>query len=220
MKQFGIALLLMASLFTQNAFAGSPWVRFFQDLKAPTQAMIEHYTWTNPVLGTASYVQSGAVLATSAATTISTFTQQPDVARNILLTPTGTTASIGAGTAVVTGTNVLGQIISENFTITSSQSTATTGAKAFKTITSVAFPATSGSGATLSIGTGTKLGINRCAADAGKYIFSEFGGVYDATRGTFAISQTAAESNTFIDNSAYDGAHNVELFYVQNYQCH
>lgn len=220
MKKFGLFLLITCAIVTQNAYAGSPWIRMFQDIKVPTQVQVEHFTWNNPLLGTATAIQSGAVMATSLATTVSSFTAQPDVARNILLTPTGTTANVGAGTAVVSGTNYAGQPISENFTISSAQSTATTGAKAFKSITSVAFPATTGSGVTLSIGTGTKLGFNRCTNDAGKYLFSEFGGVYDTTRGTMASSASAMESNTFVSNTALTGSANVELFYVQNYACH
>jgi hypothetical protein len=82
------------------------------------------------------------------------------------------------------------------------------------------FPQASGAGVTLSIGTGTKLGITRCVKNAGDYDFDEFGGVYATTRGTMAVSATAVESNTFTPNSAPDGSHDVDLFYVQNFRCY
>lgn len=213
-----IVIFLFVALTTNTAFAG-PWHVNYQDQKMPSQSMIEHDTWTNPVAASASNIKLAAAISNSAATTITVFSAQPDVARNIQLTPTGTTANVGAGTAVVTGTNIFGKTISENFTIASTQSTATVGLKAFRTVSSVVFPQATGTGVTLNIGVGSKLGVRRCLTNAGDYVMSEFGGAYDATRGTLANSATAVESNTFVDNSAVDGAHNVDLFYVENFRC-
>lgn len=222
MKSFIFALLI--GLTSQTAFAqagGGPWNRLFQDVKLPTQTVLEHYIAKNPVVASASnFVLNGAIASSASATTLTTFLAQPDFARNVVLTPTGTTGNVASGTAVVNGQNIFGQAISENFTITSSQSTATTGAKAFLKVTSVVFPGASGTGVTLNVGTGTKLGMNRCMINAGDYAWSEFGGVYDATRGTMVANKSAIESNTFIPNSAADGAHNIDVFYSGSFQCH
>lgn len=213
---FGFLILAM----TSQAFAGGPWDVKFRDEKLPSQSVLDSDHKLIPLLGTATAIKSAAAISsTGGPTVISTFTAQPDVTRNILLTPTGTTSNVAAGTAVVSGLNILGHPITENFSITSTQSTATTGAKGFKSITSVSFPQAGGTGVTLSIGTGTKLGLKRCLDDAGKYVFSEFGGVYDTTRGTVAVNATAVESNTFISNSALDGVHNVDVYFVQNFRC-
>lgn len=219
------ALLLILTLLAASpaALADGPWKRLFQDVTLPTQEVMEHYSWSNPAAGSATALGSSiAILSTGATTILSsslTGSGVNAVARNVTLTPTGTTANVAAGTAVVSGKNVNGQSISENFTISSTQSTATTGAKAFKSISSIVFPQASGSGVTLSVGTGNKLGVNRCLNNAGDYMFSEFGGVYDATRGTMAVNASAAESNTFSPNSTPDGSHNIDLFYVQNFRC-
>jgi hypothetical protein len=220
MKKFGF-LALITLLTASYANANGPWKILFQNEKLPSQALMEHYTWVNPAASSASYLLSGAAISSAAATTITSFTHSsPDFPRNIVLTPTGTTSNVGSGTAVVSGTNIFGKAISENFAISSSQSTATTGNKAFKSVTSVVFPKASSSGVTLSIGFGTKLGLIHCLNNAGDYVFSEYGGAYETTRGTQAVSSTAVESNTFIPNGSLDGAHNIDEFYVQNFRCY
>lgn len=221
MTKIILGLLTVAMTFlalTPDAFALSNQI-LYRDIKLPTQAMVEHYNWHNPAAASATLLASGSALTNGSATTISSFSAQPDFPRNIVLTTGGTTANIGAGTAVVSGTNIFGAAISENFTITSAQNGATTGAKAFASVTSVVFPAATGTGATVSVGSGSKLGLKRCVARAGDYVFSEFGAAYETTRGTLAISASAVESNTFIPNGSMDGAHDVDLFYVQNFAC-
>lgn len=221
MKSFLFILTFSIFILSANtAFANGPWNRFFQDAKFPSQAQTEHQVWVNPAAASASLLGSGVAITNGSATTISTFSAQPDFPRNITLTPTGTTANVGAGTAVVTGTNIYGKVITENFTIASTQSTATVGAKAFKTVSSVVFPAATGTGVTLSIGSGSKLGVLRCMTNAGDYDFSEFGGVYETTRGTIGNNASLIESNTFTPNGSMDGAHNVDLFYIQNFRCY
>ena len=155
-----ILTFAVATLITSNAFAG-PWHYNAQDQKFPTQAILEHDVWALPIGASTVQLKSGAAISNSAATTITTFSAQPDYAKNIVLTPTGTTANVASGTAVVSGLSIFGKAISENFTITSAQSSATTGAKAFKSVSSVVFPQASGTGVTLSIGTGIKLGVRR-----------------------------------------------------------
>lgn len=220
MKSFIFVLtFLFVTCLTNTAFANGPWQRFFQDVKVPTQAMMEHDSWAAPASASNTFIKSGAAISNTAATTISVFSAQPDFARNITLTPTGTTANVGAGTAVVSGLNIFGKAISENFTISASQSSTSTGNKAFKSVSSVVFPQAASTGVTLSIGVGSKLGLRRCMAQAGDYDWSVFGGTYDATRGTIANSATVIESNTFTDNSSLNGASNVDVYYVQNYRC-
>lgn len=215
---FSIIFATLTLVFTQNISHAA--IRpFYQDVKLPTQAMLEHVTLTAPVAASSTLLKNAAAANNGASTTISSFSAQPDVARNIVITPGGTTANVGAGTAVVSGTNVFGKSISENFTISAAQSSASTGSKAFKTVTSVVFPATTGASVTISVGTGSKLGMPRCLNHAGEYVFSEFAGAYDSTRGTMAVNATAVESNTFIPNSSLDGSSNVDVFYVQNFRC-
>lgn len=199
----------------------APWDIRQQNIKLPTQAVLEHAKRVLPLGSSVTYFKSGQAISNSVANTITSFSNSgsADFARNVTLTPTGTTANVAAGTAVVSGLGIAGKVISENFSIASAQNTATTGSKAFKSINSVTFPIASGTGVTLSIGLGGKFGISHCMNNAGDYVFSEFGGVYDATRGTMSVSSTDSSLNTFTPNSSPDGAHDIDLFYVQNFRC-
>ena len=84
---------------------------------------------------------------------------QPDVPRVLIVKPAGTAGDVGAGVVVITGTNVEGATISENFALTDGATTAITGKKAFKSITNVHLPSGDGTFAgTISIGIGNALG--------------------------------------------------------------
>lgn len=73
--------------------------------------------------------------------------------RPISFTTAGTTASDAPATVTVNGTDPFG--VAQTETITLSQTAATaTGARAFKTITSIVYAAADGTGATISIGIG------------------------------------------------------------------
>lgn len=213
-------LVLAGGLSLPTAYADGPWKIEFQDIKLPSQAVLEHYSWATPILGTTTTVLNKGTAATSAATTIQSFTAQPDVARNVTISPGGQLSNIVAGSAVVQGTNIYGQTITEYFAVGNAQSAMLTGNKAFKTVTSVYFPPTSGSGVQVNIGLGTKLGVHRCMNNAGKYVFSNFDSAYETTRGSVAVDATHAESNTFTPNGTLNGVKPVEVYFVENYRCH
>jgi len=89
--------------------------------------------------------------------TITTFLGQPPCARNITITghPQSTTMD---KIVTITGTNIFGETISE--AITESNNTTVQGAKAFKTVTSIALPVYNNDGDTLDVGYGDKLGLS------------------------------------------------------------
>lgn len=107
------------------------------------------------VLAATATVVAGRTLTVQNATITN-----PDVPRALLLTTGGTTADIAAGDVVITGTNIEGKVITENFTMADNLNGTVTGTRAFKTITSIVFPAADNTGATIAIGTTNKLGIN------------------------------------------------------------
>lgn len=212
--------VLFATVSIPNTFANGPWEVRFQNMKMPSQAMLEHYVWASPVLGSTTLLLSAQVLPTIAAQQFTSFSAQPDFPRNIVISAGGSTNSFAAGTATVVGTNIFGKVISEDFTIASNQTGSVTGSKAFASVTSVYIPPTDGALAQVSVGVGQKLGIPRCMNNAGDYVFSEIGGVYETTRGTMAVGSTTVQSNTFTSNGTMDGSKNVDLFYVQNFRCY
>lgn len=194
-----------------------------QDLKPASQVMIERQDFGTPIATLATRIVTGTAGATSAAiATLTTFSAQPDVPRNITIIPTGTTTDVESCVIVVNGTNYFGRAISENFTFAVDANTAQTGNKAFKTITSVVFPANCESGtfaATWNIGVGEKIGLKRCMANAGDWVWSQVAGVYESTRATIANSASAVESNTADFNGTMNGSSTFLGFFVQNFAC-
>jgi len=197
-----------------------------RDLKLATQVLLEKQTMTTPILASTTYVIASHAGPTSAAVaTISSFTNQPDVPRNIVITPGSnatTTADVESCVVTVTGTDYFSAVLTETFTFEANASTAVTGSKAFKTLSSVAFPADCESGsfaATWSVGVGTKLGLKRCMEDSGHLAWISVDGTYEGTRPTIANSSTAVSGNTIIPSTAMNGAKDVDAFFVQNYRC-
>lgn len=107
---------------------------------------------TTAVLAATATVVAGRVV-TSGIT-------NPDVPRALSITTGGTTANIAAGDVVIVGTNVEGKVISELFTMSDNLNGTVNGTKAFKTVTSITFPAADGTAATIAVGYLNKLGVN------------------------------------------------------------
>jgi len=212
-----ILLVASTSLFAQaNAI-------YYRDIKLPSQKMVESQTWTTVAANATDNVLLDATGNTSAAakTTSSGFLVQPDYPRNFIITPGGTTASLNTPcTVVVNGTNKYGTAIYENFVF--STTSAVTGAKAFKTITSIVWPAlceNSPYDVTWSVGFGKKLGIKKCMANAGDFLFSLLAGSKEANAPTIAVNATAIESNTVSFDGTYNGSNTFALYFFQNFRC-
>jgi len=215
---FLIALMALAS---GDLFARTE--KFSSDIKLPTQQMVEKMTVTDPAAAGTADVLSGSVGPTSAAAaTVSTFVAQPDVPRNLVITPGSTTASVAACTVTVTGKNYLGATITEAFAFLDNASTATTGTKAFKSVTSVAWAAScedSPYDASWSIGYGEKIGVSRCMANAGDIFFSTLNGSKEATAPTMVVDVDEVEKNTADFNGTMNGSNDFVLYFMQNYRC-
>lgn len=224
MKPFHVALsaILLSLVIAQSAFARVE--RRDSDLKLPTQQMVEKQTITTPIVATTNRIKTTYAGPTSAAAvTLTSFTAQPDVPRNLTITPTGTTGDVEACVITVTGTDFYGSTITEDFTFLADASTAQTGSKAFKTVSSIAWPASCESGgyaATWIVGVGSKLGLNHCMASADHFFHAGLAGVKEATAPTVAASASVVASNTATLSGTLDGTKDVTLFYAQNYRCH
>lgn len=134
--------------------------------------------------------------------TITTAITNPAVCRNITATAGGTNTDIKAISVVVTGTNINDEVITETlpaFTVDTAGTV--TGSKAFKTVTSIAIPAHDGTGATTSIGFGSKIGLEYKLL-SNTIQQARLGGVKEGTAPTVATSTSAVESNTATLNSA------------------
>ena len=220
MKKFGVVVFVL--LFTQFAMAGNI-KRLFQDVKLPTQQVLEKQTVGHPIVATTNYILTTNAGPTSgAAVTVSSFAHQPDVPRNLTITPGSTTADVGTCTITVTGTNILGATITEDFAFAANASSATTGAKAFKTVTSIAWAAScedSPYTASWTVGVGELLGLKRCMASAGDLIRSLKDGATEATQPTCTADDNEVEKNVCDVSGTMDNSAVWIFYFIQNYQC-
>lgn len=160
----------------------------------------------SPAVGATTAVHAAlAVLGSGGPQVVTTGITNPDVPRNITATTAGTNTDVKAVAVTVTGTDINGNAISEAlpaFTVDTNGTV--TGSKAFATVTSYSVPAMDGTGATVSIGTGAKLGLpeplSRDTVEA-----AYLNGVRESTRPTVAFSSSAVESNTATLNSTLNG---------------
>lgn len=222
MKLFAPILLGMLMLigFTAEAV---PLKVLFQDVKLPTQRVLERQLFAGPLASNTTYIVNSAAGATSAAAAdLTTFTHQPDVPRNLEITPSGNTANVGTCTLTMSGTNINNGSITEDFSFSSGSGVKVTGSKAFKTITKAHWAASceaSTYNVNWNIGIGEKLGLKRCLDNAGDIGWSVYNYAKEATAPTIASNVSSVESNTADFNGTMDGVKNLILYYTQNYKC-
>jgi hypothetical protein len=213
-----VCLIILSACFTASAL---PYKRGFRDMKLPTQKMIEYQAFTDLAAAAADNALDGVDGPSSAAAVqITSFDAQPDAPRNVYITPGGTTAHVAACTVTVTGTNINDEVITEDLAFAENASTATTGSKAFKSITSVDFPADcedTSFAATWDMGYGEKIGLKRCMDQAGHLVFTTVAGAYEATRATVAADASNVEGNTLDFNGTMNGSNDFEAFFIQNF---
>lgn len=195
-----------------------------RDLKLPTQQMVEKQSFVNPLASNVSTVKlSGYAGPTSAAiVTLTSFDAQPDMPRNLEITPGGNTGDIEACTIVVTGTDINNDVVSENFPFAANATGKYVGSYAFKTVTSIVWPANCESGgfaATWSVGTGEKLGVKRCMSNAGDFLFSLLNGSKEATGPTMVSNASIVASNTADFVGTMNGVNDFVLYFFQNWRC-
>ncbi len=227
MRKYFTILTALVLLISVPVYA-APIQRLFQDAKLPTQQMIEKQSITNPAAAGSTNVLSAHAGATSAATvSVTSFVAQPDVPRNLVITPGGTTADVAECVIVVNGTDFFNDSISESFPFANNTTNSKTGKRAFKTISSIVFPANcedGGFAATWSVGYGEKIGLKRCLDAPANVLYSSVstGGTqaYEATRPTVSEGgSTEVSLNTADFNGTMNGANDFEIFFLQNYRC-
>ena len=174
---------------------------------AVNEAKTAQISWTGAQAVAAA--AAGVLAATAGVTAeagklVTTDITNPPCARNLTLAIAGTGAHVKAGNLVVTGTNLRDEVISETFTLVNETTTAQTGNKAFKTVTSVFIPQQTGTGATFAIGFGVKLGLP-FELDKKTCILALHNGAIETTAPTMAIDDDEVEKNTITLNTALDG---------------
>jgi len=211
-----LIMILLAFVAVTKSYAVH---RMPQDITLPSQKMLEYQSVDAPLTADVDAILEDHPGATSAsAVTVTSFLAQPDVPRNITITPTGTTDDVAAGNVVVNGLDARGNVISENFAFLANASTATVGTKAFSQVTSIVFPPEdSPFGATWDVGFGNKLGLTKCL-DSAAFVIKAFIG---STAETVTVTSSASDlsANGFTPTNVPNGTRVYELLYVQNFRC-
>src|SRR5512135_2483659 len=98
MKKISLSLISWLILaMSQPSFAGGIWEVHYQNIKLPSQAVLEHVNYPAPGATSINNMVSGQALTNGSSVLVSSFLAQPDVARNVIITPGGSTGSVGAG---------------------------------------------------------------------------------------------------------------------------
>lgn len=178
------------------------------------RAFLAHVTITDALAIDSDVILDGVEAPSgedAEALVVDEFLAQPDVARNATVTIAATTvADIAAGNIVVAGTDIGGNVISEDFAITADTAGSVTGNLAFVRITSVTIPVQDGASVTVDVGVGKKFGIPYNLPYAGAVITKLFDGAADT--GTITASASALAANVISLNGTPNGAKDIDLY--------
>lgn len=160
-----------------------------------------------PTVGSATATKAAFTLTSSAQTGITAGITNPDVPR--IVSVKGNASGI-TGNVVIYGTNINDEVISDTIALSGSSEVA--GAKAFKTVTSIDFPAETHAGTdTVSIGRGVKVGFPTIISNTGFVIAKNFDGSVDA--GTVTAS-TTVEGSIYAVAGTMNGVKLVSLYFL------
>lgn len=156
---------------------------------------LRYNSWATPLPPSSSArVLAVTNASTSASTTLTTFTAQPDYPRAVRVCPS-TSAFVSAGSSVsvaVTGTNQFGTSVTDTISVGNGPGPID-GIIAFKTITSIVLPACSSPLTPFTIGLSNIFGLDRTPLSTAAVIR---GSVNGAPEGTAAIIGVASTSGT------------------------
>jgi hypothetical protein len=145
----------------------------------------------------------------AAAVDLTTGFSQPLYPVNLTVTP----ASGTNVTVTITGTDVAGNAISEGIATGATSTTLVAGTKAFATITRIQIPARGGAGETVTIGTGSKLGLpDKCPHNT--VIAAAYNNVRETTAPTVTASATEFSGNTVTLNTSLADDKVVDVYYL------
>lgn len=134
--------------------------------------------------------------------------------RNVTFTTAGGTAADAPANAVIVGTDINGDELTETVTLSQTAGTAS-GSKAFRTIETITYPAADGTGATIAVGYGNVFGLSkRIRTRAGALMYGkEISAGTVVTNGTLATPTASPPNGSYSPNSAPDGSKDYAIEY-------
>lgn len=210
--------LMLALALTSLSLPAHAWNQPSPDLKQASKFSIDSQSLDNVVTSTATNVlNADAGDTTGLGATVTSFLAQPDYARNLVIQANSFSTNVAAGNVVVSGWDITGRPLTESFAFTSTQSTATTGVKAFAKIYSIVFPAESSPySATWNVGFGNKLGFKKCLDGTNMTLKTLTDGV-DIAPSAITADSTVVSKNTLTPASAPNGSRDYRFLFVENY---
>jgi hypothetical protein len=170
------------------------------------KGFIAHYS-ASPLASSATKIHAGVILQASGQTLPGTAVgvTQPDVPR--VLSIKGNQAGI-VGDVVIIGQDAAGNAITD--TIAANGSNVVAGAKAFKSVSSFAFPAKTGEGDEIAVGTTDKLGLVHKLKHNTVLL-----GCFDNSVETVTVSVSATDlSKNLIDMNSALASKVVDVYYI------
>ncbi len=152
---------------------------------------------------------AATVATTSTATLLAGgITELNKAPRQIVFTTAGVTASDAPATALISGYDAQGNAQTETVTLAQTATTATSSKFFSGTGLVITFAAGDGTGATIAIGWGAKLGFLWKVKDrqGGVIVLGEWSGGTKVTNGTFVKAATDAPFGSYTPNASLDGA--------------
>lgn len=181
-----------------------------------SNAAIAVEEFTDPAAAGAALISAAAAsqVAAGRSATLLALANNISPPRNITVTTAGTTPADAPATALVTGLDINGNVMTETLNIPQT-ATIAVGAKAFAKVTSIVEAAGDGTGATMSYGIGALIGLGRkVKSRAGRVaIVQEVAAGAVVTNGVFADAATGVPNGTYSPNSAADGSRDYCLLY-------
>jgi len=171
------------------------------------EARIAHLQLTalEAASASATAVHAAVTGSGSAITTVTTAITNPPYPRNIVITPGGTTADVAACSITVTGTDMANEVISEDIAFLANATAASSGVKAFKTVTSMSIPIQDGAAATFAFGFGELLGLP-FKFTVKPLVFATDDGAIETTAPVITPSATVLSANVIDLNTGMNGS--------------
>ena len=195
-----------------------------RNLQPLASATVREYI--NPILGTATSLLAAAasvaapVVLGASALTGATLTNMLDNPRQLVFTTAGTTASDAPANVVIKGKDPRGKRIEETLVL-SQVAGAVTTVNFFSELDAdeaITYPAADGTGATVAIGVGAKLGLSYApkARTSAVLLFAEFEGA--AAAATAGVVTPAGASDLPYGSYTPDSALNGALDFIVSYE--
>jgi hypothetical protein len=176
--------------------------------------------FTNAAAGGTAALKDATATTVAPATVLAAGLKAPGLAilaaqpRNVIFTTAGGTAADAPATAVITGRGPDDSAQTETVTLAQTAAVAT-GVKLWKSITSIAYAAADGTGATVAIGIGDALPLSKpIKTRAGAVsLIKEHAAGSVVTNGAVATAAAAPPNGSYTPNSAPNGTNDYAVWY-------